>query len=70
MARLTLLGENPWDARAEPTWAPPQAFFVDRSYVPCAGQRLLPPGQFSGGALGLGPPNVGTAGPLAGFPKK
>jgi len=26
------------DARAEPTWPRP-GLFVDRSYVPCAGQR-------------------------------
>jgi len=34
--RLTLWGTL--DARAEPTWPRP-GLFVDRSYVPCAGQR-------------------------------
>jgi len=38
--RLTLWGTL--DARAEPTWPRP-GLFVDRSYVPCAGQRYLPP---------------------------
>jgi len=37
--RLTLWGNPGRPGRADV--APAQAFFVDRSYVPCAGQRLL-----------------------------
>jgi len=48
------------DARAEPTWPRP-GLFVDRSYVPCAGQRYC---AAISGAPRLGPNVDGVA---AGF---